>query len=68
MEMKKRVAIAKKKRAKLLAEYIRRDCTIQLLADKYGVTHARMWIQLSKAKKEAAQQEENKPKISAIFG
>lgn len=52
MEMKKRVSIAKKRRAKFLAEFERRECTIQKMADKYGVTNARMWKMLKMAKDE----------------
>lgn len=52
MEMKKIVSDARKRRAKLLAEYERTGWTVQKLADKHGMTRARMGQLLKKAKEE----------------
>lgn len=52
MEMKKIVADAQKRRAKLLAEFERREWTTQKMADKHGMTRARMQQLLKKAKEE----------------
>lgn len=52
MEMKKRKNIAKKRRAKLLAEIEKRGCTQQTLADKYGVTVQRINSLLRKARRD----------------
>ena len=50
MEMKKIVSDAKKRRAKLLAEFERTGWTVQKLADKHGMTRARMGQLLDKAR------------------
>lgn len=49
-EMKKIKLAAQKRRAKLLDELNRRNWTISKLADKHGVTRARMGQLIAKAK------------------
>lgn len=51
-EMKQIKSEAKKRRAKLLAEFDRKDWTITKFAEKHGVTRARMSKQLIKARME----------------
>lgn len=56
MEMIKRVKIAKRRRAKLLAEFTRprkEKMTVEKMALKHGITSARMSLLLAKARIEA---------------
>ena len=54
MEKAKEIERAKKRRAKLLAEFNRLKWTQTKFAKKHNISIARMWQLLKQAKKEAA--------------
>ena len=52
MEKKREIELAKRRRAKLLTEHRRTECTQVKLAKKYGISSARVGFILKKARDE----------------